>query len=80
MDSLPFFHIDNDDLLYEFQDLSDLDMLPMLDNIESFIDINEIDSLNTAERLLIEHESRQFSCKCYTMQDFKRYFYKSKGL
>ena len=36
MDSLPFFNIDNDDLLYEFQDLSDLDMLPMLDNIESY--------------------------------------------
>ena len=80
MDGLPFFQLDNDDLLYEFQDLSDVDMLPTLENIKSFININEIDSLNTAEILLIEDESRQFSCKYYAMQDFKRCFYKSKGL
>ena len=35
--------------------------------------------MNTAEILLID-ESRQISCKYYTMQDFKIYFYKSKGL
>ena len=60
MDSLPFFYIDNDDLLYK--DLSDLDMLHMLDIIESFIDINEID-INSLDNTLACLSSSE-SCVC----------------
>ena len=55
MDISLFFHIDNDDFLYEFQDFSYLNKLSLLNNsIESFIYINAMHSLNTAEWMLFD--------------------------